>query len=293
MTIAAAYLGVILIWSTTPLGVKWSGEEVGFLFGVTARMLIGTVLTLVLLRAMRLRLVWHRKAIHAYLAASLGIYGAMMLVYAGAQYIPSSMIAILFGLSPLTVGIMASLMLGENSLTPARLLGILMGIGGLLVIFSDRIQLGSHAQLGIILVTASTLVHSFSAVLLKRIQAGLPAMVVNGGGLLIASVLYLLTWLILDGSLPEQIPVRVSYSILYLGVVATVIGFSLYFYLIHHLEAHRVGLIPMITPVTAILIGYLFNDENISNEMIIGTALISSGLLSYQWGYMLKRRFAS
>jgi len=291
MTIPIAYLGVILIWSTTPLGVKWSGEEVGFLFGVTARMVIGTVLTLILLRYMRMRLVWHRKAIQSYLAASLGIYGAMILVYAGAQYIPSSMIAILFGLSPLTVGIMAALLLGENSLTPMRIFGIIFGISGLVVIFSGRVQLGDNAQLGILLVTASTLLHSISAVLLKRVQAGLPAMVVNGGGLLIASVLYLLTWLIVDGSWPAEIPARVGYSILYLGVIATLIGFSLYFYLIHHLEAHQVGLIPMITPVTAMLLGHLLNGEIISTEMITGTAMISFGLLCYQWGYMLKRRF--
>jgi len=291
MTIPVAYLGVILIWSTTPLGVKWSGEEVGFLFGVTARMLIGTVLTLLLIRYMRLRLVWHRKAIQSYLAASLGIYGAMMLVYAGAQYIPSSLVAILFGLSPLTVGIMSALLLGENSLTPVRIFGITMGIAGLLVIFSGRIHLGDDAQLGIILVAASTLLHSISAVLLKRVHAGLPAMVVNGGGLLIALVFYLLTWLILDGSWPTEIPAKVGYSILYLGVVATVIGFSLYFYLIHHLEAGQVGLIPMITPVTAMLIGNLLNGEMISIEMITGTAMISFGLLSYQWGHLLKRRY--
>jgi len=291
MTVPAAYLGVILIWSTTPLGVKWSGEEVGFLFGVSARMVIGTVLTLILLRYMRMRLVWHRKALQSYLAASLGIYGAMILVYAGAQYIPSSMIAILFGLSPLTIGIMAALFLGENSLTPMRIFGIVFGISGLVVIFSGRVQLGDDAQLGILLVTASTLLHSTSAVLLKRVQAGLPAMVVNGGGLLIATALYLLTWLIVDGSLPTEIPARVGYSILYLGVIATLIGFSLYFYLIHHLKAHQVGLIPMITPVTAMLLGHLLNGEIISKEMIIGTTMISFGLLCYQWGHLLKRRY--
>ncbi len=290
MTVPIAYLGVILIWSTTPLGVKWSGEEVGFLFGVTARMVIGTVLTLVLLRYLRMRLVWHRKAIQSYLAASLGIYGAMILVYAGAQYIPSSMIAILFGLSPLTIGIMAALFLGENSLTPMRIFGIVFGISGLVVIFSGRVHLGDEAQLGIFLVTASTLLHSISAVLLKRVQAGLPAMVVNGGGLLIASVLYLLTWLIVDGSWPTEIPPRAGYSILYLGIVATLVGFSLYFYLIHHLEARQVALIPMITPVTAMLLGHLLNNEIISTEMIIGTAMISFGLMCYQWGHMLKKR---
>ena len=45
MSVPAAYLGIILIWSTTPLAVKWSGEGPGYLFGVTARMVIGALLS--------------------------------------------------------------------------------------------------------------------------------------------------------------------------------------------------------------------------------------------------------
>ncbi|MDX1336059.1 MAG: EamA family transporter, partial [Gammaproteobacteria bacterium] len=41
MSVPAAYMGIIMIWATTPLAIKWSGESVGFLFGVSARMLIG------------------------------------------------------------------------------------------------------------------------------------------------------------------------------------------------------------------------------------------------------------
>ena len=35
MSVPAAYLGIVLIWGTTPLAIKWSGEGVGYLFGVT------------------------------------------------------------------------------------------------------------------------------------------------------------------------------------------------------------------------------------------------------------------
>ena len=34
MSVPAAYLAVVLIWSTTPLAVKWSGEGPGFLLGL-------------------------------------------------------------------------------------------------------------------------------------------------------------------------------------------------------------------------------------------------------------------
>ncbi len=41
MRIRLTYLTVVLLWTTTPLAIKWSGEGPGFLFGVTARMTIG------------------------------------------------------------------------------------------------------------------------------------------------------------------------------------------------------------------------------------------------------------
>ncbi|MCZ6565910.1 MAG: EamA family transporter, partial [Gammaproteobacteria bacterium] len=41
MIIRAAYVGVILIWTTTPLAIQWSSQGGGYLFGITTRMLIG------------------------------------------------------------------------------------------------------------------------------------------------------------------------------------------------------------------------------------------------------------
>jgi drug/metabolite transporter (DMT)-like permease len=46
MSVPMAYIGVIMIWSTTPLAIAWSSEDVGFVFGVTSRMIIGALLVL-------------------------------------------------------------------------------------------------------------------------------------------------------------------------------------------------------------------------------------------------------
>src|SRR3990172_6352317 len=58
VSVSAAYIGVIVIWSTTPLAIKWSSEGGGFLFGVTGRMLLGAVLCYALIRAFRIELPW-------------------------------------------------------------------------------------------------------------------------------------------------------------------------------------------------------------------------------------------
>ena len=87
-----------LIWSTTPLAVKWSGEGPGFLLGVLARMGLATFLCLALVAVLRLEFPWHQIARRAYYAGALGAYAAMLLVYWAAQYVPSGLISVLFGL---------------------------------------------------------------------------------------------------------------------------------------------------------------------------------------------------
>ncbi|MEK7323084.1 MAG: DMT family transporter [Pseudomonadota bacterium] len=282
MSVPAAYLGLILIWSTTPLAIKWSGQDVGFLFGVTGRMLLGAVVCLALIRLLRVELPWHRAAVRTYLAAGIGIYGSMLCVYWGAQYIPSGLIAVLFGLTPLVTGALAMAWLGERSFTPGKLAGIAAGLTGLVMIFGGGSQQGPLALQGICAVLVSVVLHSISSVRVKLIGAEVPALAVTSGGLLVAMPLYLATWWLVDGVVPRVLPARVALSIVYLGVVGSVIGFVLYYYVLKRLSAGRVALITLVTPVTALLLGNVLNDERPGLEVWAGTVVILLGLVLYQ-----------
>ncbi|MEE9358209.1 EamA family transporter [Candidatus Vondammii sp. HM_W22] len=88
-------------------------------------------------------------------------------------------------------------------------------------------------------------------------------MSVTAGGLLVAAPLFLLAWFLADAIWPEVLSSRALYSILYLALVGSVIGFAMYFYVLKHVEATRVALITLITPVTALLLGSLLNGESI------------------------------
>lgn len=287
MSVPAAYIGIILIWTTTPLAVKWSGEGAGYLFGVTGRMVIGVILAAFLLSLMGKRLQWHKKARQTYVAGGLGIYGAMMLVYWGVQFIPSGWVSIIFGLSPVLTGLLASLFLNETALTPSRFLGIAMGLLGLVLVFAEGNELSPQAMLGVIAVALSTLVHSISTVWVKKIAAALPGMTITTGSLMVAVMLFLLTWFVTGASWPETVATRTASAIIYLGVVGSVLGFALYFYVLTHVQATKVSLITLITPVTALLLGAQLNDEVITAQVWTGVMVITTGLLVFQWGHSL------
>ncbi|HEB56362.1 MAG TPA: hypothetical protein ENI98_08670, partial [Gammaproteobacteria bacterium] len=107
---------------------------------------------------------------------------------------------------------------------------------------------------------------------------------VNTGALSFAVPLFLLTWVITDRTIPETVTFQAAASIAYLGIVGTVVGFSLYYYILKHLPAAVIALITLVTPVLALLLGQGLNGETIQAKVWWGTAAILAGLLLYQWG---------
>jgi drug/metabolite transporter (DMT)-like permease len=284
MSVPAAYLGIILIWSTTPLALQWSTQGTGFAFAVLARMVIGFVVAATLLRVWRIGFPLHQRARRAYLVGGFGMFSAMALTYWSAQHIASGLISVLYGLTPLFSALLAMVFLGERSLTPVRLLGILTGISGLVVIFLQDGQLGkANLVAGLLAMLLGVLIYAGSIVWLKQIGDDSPPLATTVGALGVSLPLFLSLWLVTDGMLPTAIPLRSLTAIVYLGLFGSVLGFALYYYVIKHLPAASVGLITLITPVMALLLGHSLNGEVLGWRIWLGAGMILLGLLAYQW----------
>jgi len=67
-------------------------------------------------------------------------------------------------------------------------------------------------------------------------------------------------------------------------VFGSALGFTLYFYLLKKMEANRVSLITLLTPVLALILGSSLNGEVISMDVLLGSSLIVFGLVLHLWG---------
>jgi drug/metabolite transporter (DMT)-like permease len=284
MSVPVAYLGVLLIWSTTPLAIQWSTQGTNFAFAVFARMLIGVIVAGLLLAAWRIRLPLHGRARRAYVVGGLGIFGGMALTYWGARFIHSGLIAVLFGLAPLMASILTAIFLKERSLTPTKLLGLGLGVAGLGIIFLDGHALrGDSAWAGLVAVLLAVFCYSGSLVWLKHLADDSPPMATTVGTLAVSLPLFGLFWLVADNQPLTLPPLRAAAAISYLGIFGSVIGFALYYYVIKHLDASRVALITLLTPIIALVLGSVLNGEYISQRLILGTAVVILGLAAHEW----------
>ncbi len=278
--VRATYLSLIVIWSTTPLVIYWSSQS-GVLFGLTARMVIGMFTLVMIFIATKQKLTCTKDAFITYLIAGLGFYLAMSLVYWSVQYIPSGWVSVIFGLSPIITGVGSIYLLNENHFTISKTLGMVLGMTGLLVIFSSSKELGTQAIWGVCAMMMSTIAHSMSAIFIKKINASVSGVESTFGGLLIAVPLFSMTFLMSGGSV-DHISMSTVLSIGYLGIIATAVGFSMYYFILKKMDVVRVSLISLVTPVCALFLGSLLNGEKVTVSVLVGTALIITGLALFE-----------
>jgi drug/metabolite transporter (DMT)-like permease len=285
MSVPIAYFAVILIWSTTPLAIVWSSETIHPTLAVLLRMLIAVVPGWFILKAFRIELPWHKKALKLYSFSAIGIFGGMLFAYLAAGYISSGLMSLMFGLAPILSGVLSQRFLAESALSTAKKIALAIAICGLATVCFDKISLKGDGYIGIIAVLIAVSFFSLSGVLVKSVDVAINPMATTLGSLLLSLPLFTFVWLIFDGNIAHQTWSNKSIlSVVYLGVIGSLVGFIAYFYILQRLKASTVALITMITPVIAISLGLLLNNETINFNLIVGALAIIAGLAIYQWG---------
>jgi drug/metabolite transporter (DMT)-like permease len=288
MQVSVAYLAVLLIWSTTPLGIVWSSETINPTMAVLLRMLIAVILGSLVICIAKIELPLHKQAIRLYSFSALGIFGGMSFSYLAAGYLSSGVLSLSFGLAPVFSAILARRILAEPKISSVRKLSMLLSLVGLALVCSDKFSLEGDSIYGLFFILTAVFLFSLSGVLVKSISLAIHPLSTTVGALIVSLPLFIINWLLLDGSLDiSGWQLRSVWSTLYLGVFGSLIGFFAYFFVLQKLSPSTVALITLVTPVIALSLGAALNNEIISNKILIGAFMVILGLAIYYWGELL------
>lgn len=284
MSAPLSYFAVIAIWATTPLAIKLSNDSVSPLVALGLRTGLALCLAVVIVAIWRRKTFFKRAHFKGYLLASISIFPNMPLVYFATAYIPSGLISVMFGLSPFFIGVMAHFMLGEYFFSPRRCFAQVLAVLGLVVIFIDQLAVDHTAGLGILLMLCSITIYSYSLVAVKRqgLKCSAPAFDQSVGAMLLSMPGILICWYFMDGSTEIILSPVSAYSIIYLAIVGSLIGFMAFYHVLSTMSVAMVSMIPMITPLIALWLGVAFADESISLYTVLGSLLILAGLGLYE-----------
>ena len=78
---------------------------------------------------------------------------------------------------------------------------------------------------------------------------------------------------------PSTVSTGAWFSLLYLIVPGSIIGFTAYVWLIHHESPTKVGTYAYVNPAVAVLVGYFLGGETLGLRTILGTVLVLISVL--------------
>ncbi|PMR69690.1 DMT family transporter [Halomonas heilongjiangensis] len=289
MPTGPAYLIVVLVWASTPLAIKWSAEAGAPVGSVMLRMLIAFLIGLAILLALQGRLRRDRRALASYAAAVPGVFGAMALSYHASMSLPSGMMSVMFGMAPLISGLILQALPGATKLRRWHWIGCGLGVLGLAVVFADSLALGRDQLAALAMMLAAVTLFSGSGIAVQRVAAGLGPLEQTLGALAFSLPCFLALWLTSGESLTIPLSPRGLWSVLYLALFGSLLGFLCYFLILSRLPAATVALVTLITPMLALTLGMTLNREQPSATMLAGAALILVALGAYLFGDRLAR----
>jgi drug/metabolite transporter (DMT)-like permease len=269
------------IWGSTWLAIKLGLRDLPPLTFAGIRFVLAALIlfTIVALRGLHLpqsAREWRLLAYTGFLTITLNY----ALVFWGEQYISSGLAAVLSATVPLFGLPLAHWYLASEPLTGWKVAGVVLGVVGVATVCSGQLGTGGPlalwASLGIILAALAT---AHAGVLVKasgtHIEPSMLAGIQMAGGcipLLIAGIL-------LEGNpLEFHWTARAVAALAYLTIPGSVIAFLMYYWLIRHTTVTWVLLIPLVTPLVAVLFGVLFAGETVGWHTAAGGAAIIAGV---------------
>lgn len=200
------------------------------------------------------------------------------------SHIPSGLAAILNATTPLWTVLYSHFAADGERLTPARLLGLLAGLAGVLVLIGPRAFAfdggGLTAWLAPCAVLLAACSYTVAALYGRRFKRmGIAPMLPAAAQGLMAAMVMLPAALLLEQpwSLPQPSPQALA-ALLGLALFSSAMGYSLYFRILDSAGATNINLVTFLIPPSAILLGLAFLGESLEPQHVAGMLLIGLGL---------------
>lgn len=212
-------------------------------------------------------------AITAYAACEIAV--PFFLIAIGERYISSSLTAILIAAMPLFVALLAVRLSPADKPTGLRLLGLVIGLGGVVALLGIDVAGRRDELLGAALVLVATLGYATAPIIVSRRLADLDPLGPVAASLMLSTIVLLPAVL---AQPPRTMPTPAALlALVVLGVVCTALGLVVFFQLIAEAGPSRASVITYVNPLVAVLLGVIVLHERLGAVSIVGLLLILGG----------------
>ena len=268
------------IWSSSFMWIKIAIQEIGPITLVAFRVLFGLLFGIIVILVQRAQVSRSFKEWIPLLVLGItNIAIPFFLISWGELSIDSAVAAILDATVPLFTILVAHYLLHDDKMTIYKVLGLLMGFAGVVVLMSKDIGASLGSLLGQLAVIVASAFYAGSAVYARKTTENIPGILRSAGPLVSATaVMWLATFLVES---PVEVPqLGITWiALLFLGVLGSGVAFIMAYYLIHEIGPTRTSMVTYLFPLGGVILGVVFLNEQLSWQLVIGAVLIVLSLV--------------
>lgn len=252
----ALLLITALAWGSSFMFIKIALNDVPPLLIMSLRCLIGgSLLWIVAARSRPMRTAiseGFRQRRWSLLAVGLLTATPLWLIARGEQHISSGLAGVINATVPLWAALLALRWDPEHKTTPLRLVGVIIGFGGILMLLFTRGGAGNSSELsGILMVATAAAMYAVGAVIVRQRLLHIPTIEIAAWAVSLGGLLSLPVGMFTVGDL--TLHAASIASVIVLGVAGTFLGFLCYYELLAHVGAARAAMVTYLVPGFALM----------------------------------------
>ncbi|MDD1781160.1 DMT family transporter [Enterovibrio sp. ZSDZ35] len=203
-----------------------------------------------------------------------------VLIVWGQTQIASGLASILNAATPIFAVIVAGLLLPDEKPTPLKIIGVMIGFTGVVVMIGVPALGGTGTLLAQLAIVGATVSYAFAGVFGRRFKTmKINPIIVAAGQVTASSIVMLPMTLYVDGVIGVgEVNTPVWASVFALAILSTAVAYVLYFKILEVAGATNVLLVTLLVPVSAVFLGTVFLGESLDVIHIVGMLLIALGL---------------
>jgi drug/metabolite transporter (DMT)-like permease len=281
-----------LAWGSTWGVIRLGLESLTPFISVGLRFTLASILILIVMKFRNVKIQMDKVALRLYFIMGFGSFVIPFgLVYWAEQFVPSGLAAVLFAVYPFFVVLFSYLAIPSEVIGFYRIFGIVFAFMGILTIFYDGFNIDVTSYIwGMSAIVLSGIMQAGNAVTLKKFGHHLHPLSMNFIPMLLAGISMLIIGVLIEDTSKLIFGSKAFFSIIYLAAFGTVLTFTSYYWLLKRVSVILLSLIAFITPILALIIGWLFFAEKLSDRVLVGSILVLLGLLIANFSTFKKMR---
>lgn len=270
-----------LIWGSTWGMIRLGLESLTPLFSVGLRFALAAILIFAVMKFGNVPIQMDRVSVRLYIIMGFGSFVVPFgLVYWAEQFVPSGLSAVLFAVYPFFVVLFSYLAIPSEVIGFYKIFGIIFAFTGILTIFYDGLFVDVASYIwGMSAIVLSGIMQAGIAVTLKKYGQHLHPLSMNFVPVIIAGISLVIFGLLVEDTSKLIFDSKAYISVIYLAAIGTVLTFTSYYWLLKRVSVVLLSLIAFITPLVALIIGWIFFQEKLSFRVLIGSILVLTGVL--------------